>query len=138
MEAEAFLMIRLTTSLLLAFVLSACVTTADLGGGSQADSGKGKGPRNIVGTWEVSRADSIITCKMEVKEGRDRNSGSARASGCLNMANITFVDRWAFKDGRIEFYAFVSELVMVARRIDRDEFSARLQRNDLKLRLLRK
>lgn len=131
-------MIRRLASLLLALALSACVTTADSGGGSQPASDKGKGPRNIVGTWEVSRADSIITCRLVVDAGRDRNSGSARASGCISYERMEFLNRWEYKDGRFQFYAFVNEVVLVARRIDRDEFRGLLPPKDKKVTLTRK
>ncbi|MEQ8655642.1 MAG: hypothetical protein RIC87_24540 [Kiloniellales bacterium] len=122
----------------LAIALSACVTTADSGSSGASGSDKAKGPRNIVGTWEVSRADSIITCRLVVEAGNNRDSGKARPGGCINFERLNFANRWEWKNGRFEFYAFVNELVMVAKRVDRDEFRGYLQPKDIKVTIIRK
>ncbi len=86
-------MIRCIKFMVLAVALSACVTTADSAGGNTSGSGKAKGLRHIVGTWEVGRAGSIFTCKLVVEEGHGRDSGSARSSGCITFENLMFVNR---------------------------------------------
>ncbi len=132
------MLFRTIASLLLAMALTACVTTDGATGGGTSNSGKAKGPRAIVGTWEVSQRGSIFTCKLTVKEGYNRDSGQASPSGCIHFDGMQFINRWERKDGRFEFYAFVNSLAMVARKVDRDEFSGRLQKKDEKVTLIRK
>lgn len=115
----------------LAIALSACVTTADSGSSGASGSDKAKGPRNVVGTWEVSRADSIITCRPVVEAGNNRDSGKARPGGCINLERLNFANLWEWKNGRFEFYAFV-------KRVDRAEFRGYLQPKDIKATMIGK